>query len=81
MSRRRVIDDDEFEDDPDIDDRDGEETMACPYCRAEIWEGALRCPRCERYLSDEDAPTDRKPWWLIVGVALCLYAVYRWVVG
>jgi hypothetical protein len=26
-------------------------------------------------------PPSRKPWWLIVGVLLCLYAVYRWIAG
>jgi hypothetical protein len=66
-----------FEDDYDAED-DDEPTVACPYCRREIHEDAQRCPYCEKYISEEDAPPSRKPWWIIVGVILCLYAVYRW---
>jgi hypothetical protein len=35
-------------------------------------------PYCERYLSKEDAPRPRKPWWIIVGVVACLCVVYLW---
>ena len=71
---------DDLFDDPSSLDED-EPTIECPYCQAEIHEDAQRCPNCERYVSQEDAPMRRKPWWLIVGAALCLYAVYRWSVG
>ena len=57
------------------------DTNPCPYCARQIHEDSVRCPYCENYLSDEDAHPSRKPWWLIVGVLLCLYAVYRWIVG
>jgi hypothetical protein len=60
------------------DDED-EPTIACPYCRKQIHEDSQRCPYCERYISKEDAPAARKPWWIVIGVALCLYAVYRWM--
>lgn len=63
------------------DDDEGEPTIACPYCRRDIHEDAERCPYCEQYLSDEDAPPSRKPWWIIVGVALCLYVVWLWIGG
>ncbi|NLF68027.1 MAG: zinc ribbon domain-containing protein [Candidatus Anammoximicrobium sp.] len=63
---------------PDADD--DEPTVPCPYCGREIHEESLRCPYCESYLSDVDAPRP-KPWWLVVGVAAGLYAVYRWVVS
>jgi hypothetical protein len=62
---------------PDYDD-DEEPTIPCPHCRREIHEDSDRCPYCERYLSKEDMPPARKPWWLIIGVAVCLYVVYRW---
>jgi hypothetical protein len=39
----------------------------------------VRCPYCEHYISDEDAPPRRRPWWLVIGVVVCLYAVYRWI--
>ena len=65
----------------DDQDDDDDYTMPCPYCRRPIHEDAQRCPYCEQYLSDEDAPTSRKPWWIIVGAVVCLYVVYRWVAG
>jgi hypothetical protein len=77
--------DDEHDDDADWDEladgEDGEPTVACRYCGEEIHEESVRCPHCERYLSDEDAPPSPKPWWIIIGAALGLYAAYRWTVG
>jgi hypothetical protein len=70
---------DEWDDDDDPDD-DEEDTIPCPYCRREIHEDSQRCPFCERYISREDAPPTRKPWWVILGVGACLYVVYRWIV-
>jgi hypothetical protein len=65
---------DDWEDEP--------ATVPCPYCRELIPEDAPRCPYCETYITDEDqaAPPTAKPWWLILGVIACLYAVYRWIV-
>lgn len=65
----------------DEDDGDEPSTIPCPYCRSEIHEDSPRCPRCERYLSREDVPPARKPWWLIAGVIAGLACVYFWVVG
>ena len=75
--------DDEAEDDEDWDneDNDDEPTRPCPYCRRQIHEDSQRCPYCESYISREDAPPGRKPWWLVLGVGACLYVVYRWTVG
>jgi hypothetical protein len=68
-------------DDADERDFDDEEpTIDCPYCGREIHEESQRCPHCENYISAEDAPRSRKPWWIIVGVLLCFYVVYQWVV-
>ncbi len=64
--------------DEDWPDDDDEPTIPCPHCRREILEDAERCPYCEHYLSREDAPPGRKPWWVVVGVIACLYVVYRW---
>ena len=68
-------------DEDDWEEEDESATIPCPYCRREIHEDSERCPYCENYLSQEDAPPSRKPWWLILGAIACLYAVYRWIVG
>ena len=73
--------DGELDDGDGADEDDGEPTMPCPYCGREIHEEAARCPYCENYLTAADSPPQRKPWWLVVGVLACLYAVYRWIVG
>ncbi len=71
-------DDDDPEDPGYPEDDDDEPTIPCPHCRREIHEDSERCPYCARYLSKEDAPPSPKPWWLIIGVAACLYVVYKW---
>jgi hypothetical protein len=88
MAQNYSYDDDDYEEedwggapeaaeDYAADDLD-EPTVPCPYCRREIHEDAERCPHCERYISAEDAPVQRKPWWILIGVALCLYAILSW---
>ena len=66
--------DDWGDDDDDLDD-----TIPCPYCHEPIHEDAQRCPHCEHYISAEDAPPARKPWWIILGVGICLLVVYLWI--
>ncbi len=66
----------------DWDDEDHDEpTVPCPYCKRQILEDSPRCPYCEQYISEEDAPSSRKPVWIIIGALLCLYVVYRWIMG
>ena len=89
MARRARSDDgwdqkhgDDDQDDLDGGDRDDDDTtLPCPYCQRPIYADALRCPYCENYLSDEDAAPARQPWWIAIGVGVCLYLVYRWTVG
>jgi hypothetical protein len=78
---RRVGVEDAWDDDDFSPEDDDESTIACPHCRRQIHEEAERCPYCEKYISEEDAPPARKPWWILIGVGLCLYVVYRWIVG
>lgn len=89
---RRAIEDSDWDqpgdnwepdgDDPDFTPDDDEaEVVPCPYCKREIPEDTPRCPYCENYISGEDTPTARKPWWIIIGAAACLFVVYRWIVG
>jgi hypothetical protein len=67
-------DDDDF-DVPDDDDT----TIPCPYCHRPIHDESVRCPHCGEYISAEEAPRVPRPWWLLVGAAAGLYAVYRMI--
>jgi len=81
---RRLTDDEEWDDgesDAAEASDDDEPTISCFYCKRQIHEDSQRCPYCEHYISEEDAPPARKPWWVILGTLLCLYIVYRWIVG
>ena len=69
------------EEDDEAEDNDDEPTVPCPYCKRQIHEDSERCPYCEQYISTEDAPGGRKPWWIVTGVVLCLYIVFRWIAG
>lgn len=76
---RHVVDDEEWDD--EFDGNDDDLNLPCPHCGESIPEDVARCPYCENYLSDEDAPPVRKPFWIIIGALACLYIVYRWTVG
>lgn len=88
---RRVDGDDWSDDDYDWDDSDDdgengpdedeEASIPCPYCSRQIHEDSPCCPYCGKYISEEDSPPSRKPWWIIIGVVLCLYVIYRWIMG
>ena len=86
MAYRNELPDDDWDDgydaDPfDLEDDEEEPTLPCPYCGEEIHEDAQRCPSCGEYVSSEDRPAARKPWWIIIGALAVMYAVYRWTVG
>ncbi len=74
------LDEREFPDEPvgDDDDED-DETVPCPHCLEPMYEDAVRCPHCGRYQSREDAPR-RYPWWVVIGVLICLALVSRWII-
>lgn len=74
------MDEDSWNDD-EFDEQEEEATIPCPYCKRSIHEDSQRCPYCGNYLSEEDIPSPRKPWWIIVGALLVLYVVYRWIAG
>ncbi len=85
MSRTRHADDDDDDDDEELPEgvyHDDElPTVSCPYCKADILEEAQYCPRCENYLSREDAPPAGKPLWiwvlLIVGTLAMIFSAFQ----
>ena len=72
-------DDEQWQRDDGEWDEDVEPTVPCPYCRREIFEDSPRCPHCGQYISKEDAPPGRRPWWIILGVLLCLLVTWLWM--
>ncbi len=77
---------DDYDDAPDWDDDwwdddESAETIECLHCGDEIYEEAEQCPHCGKYISREDAPAGQKPWWIVAGVVVCLYLVFRWIMG
>jgi len=49
----------------DVDDSD-DGYMPCPHCGATMLEDAEYCPACDRWMTSEDQPDKRHPWWIIV---------------
>jgi hypothetical protein len=71
---------DESDEDGEFGGADEETAMvACPYCRRSIPEDTPRCPYCENYISAEDTPPSRKPWWIVLGALAVAFVVYLWV--
>lgn len=63
-------DDDDADDEAWNDDDDASETVACPACGAEVYEDALRCPRCGEYVTHSTSHFAGRPWWWIaLGIA------------
>lgn len=89
FGHHRNYEDDDGEDLDDADDDydsgyadgddDEEPTVHCPYCRGEVHEEAQKCHHCDHYLSREDSPSERRPWWFYVVIAFCLYTVFQWL--
>jgi hypothetical protein len=64
---------------PDEEEDDDDDTIPCPYCRRAVYADAERCPHCENYLSREDAPPAAKPWWIVIGLLVCLVIAAGWL--
>jgi hypothetical protein len=60
---------------------DDDPTVPCPYCGKEVYDDSPRCPHCGQYISEEDAPPRRTPWWIILGVLLCLCVILVWILA
>lgn len=62
------LDDPEAPNESDMDDGDDDEPegVPCPYCGQTISELAQWCPKCENYISREDAPLrSSHPRWVV----------------
>lgn len=84
MPRRRDADsDDEFDLPEGVyhDEDDDPPTVPCPYCRAELAEDAVRCPRCENYISREDRPAERRGWFFWVMMAAAVGCAAWWLIA
>lgn len=77
----------DYEDDPeepdesdmDSDERDGSvDTVECPSCGRDVYEGAEKCPACGAYMVRESSR--RHPGW-VLWTTLVLLAVigYLWI--
>jgi len=53
-------------------------TEPCPYCGQPVYEDAERCPACENYISQEDAPL-RQSWTFRLLALICLAVAVGWV--
>ena len=86
MPRIRTHDDD-WDDDPYdvsgndelLEDHDDEKLIDCPSCGKPIYEESEQCPKCGTYLDGTDAPPQRRPLWIGLGVALCLLIFFFWI--
>jgi ferredoxin-thioredoxin reductase catalytic subunit len=65
----------------DETDWDDDSTIPCPYCSEDMFDDSPRCPHCGQYITGEDAPAKRPPWWIIIGAILCLLATIVWFIG
>jgi predicted nucleic acid-binding Zn ribbon protein len=66
--------DPEGPDPSEMDEDDEAGTIDCPYCGKEIAEEAEWCPKCGKYLSQDDAPANT-PWWLLIAGAIGILIV------
>lgn len=71
--------DSEFDEDEEASHDDlNDDTNPCPHCGREVYEDAPQCPHCGHYIIKE-LHSRRKPWWIVVGVVVCLYVVVHWM--
>jgi uncharacterized membrane protein YvbJ len=86
MGRYDVAED--YEDDPedpdesDMDEDQGDEfaeTMECPHCGRDVYDGVEQCPHCRQYLLHDHSHPSRKPHWIIwTAVVLLAIIIYFW---
>jgi hypothetical protein len=79
------VNDDDLDDEDyagfDTSGEDDDPTMPCPHCGEDVYDDAEQCPACGQYLTREGAPAATRPWWILIGVAVCLVIVILWMLG
>ena len=74
--------------DDSVDDWDGDEPIDAdnddaddlrPHCGESIHFDSIRCPHCERYLTDETSDRPIGRWVVITAAVLLLVILFRWV--
>lgn len=64
-------DDESWDEDYDDDD-DDDGYIPCPHCGETMLEAADHCPACNRWITSEDLPRKRHPWWVVAMILLLL---------
>ena len=70
--------DSELPDESDVKESQESGTYRCPYCGKEVYEDAIRCPSCHRYVSAEHAKGRHGLQWVVLAVILALAALGIW---
>ncbi len=67
---------------PDEHDADlmdeGEDTVTCPACGADVYAEADQCPTCGYWFTLDEATSSRHAWWsvlVVLAIVLVLVAV------
>lgn len=68
--------------DEETDDGDDDDAyIDCPNCGHAMLEDAGYCPSCEQWITSEGTPRASRPWWVMIGAAVCLLIVLTWIAG
>lgn len=74
------LDDEEYPDPEWTEDANGTPMVHCPHCGLPVYEQAERCPVCGMYITEEEAGTQTKPWWIVIGAVVMLFViVFFWI--
>jgi predicted RNA-binding Zn-ribbon protein involved in translation (DUF1610 family) len=76
------IDDREMPDESDLTGQEDGDVYPCPYCGEEVYEDAIRCPHCQRYVSAADGRPSAFWRWVVVilllgGAAVLIRALMK----
>jgi hypothetical protein len=67
------------EPDPEDEPDGAVDTVACPFCKSQVYEDAEWCPHCRNYIFNDGSFSSNKPLWMIGGVGICLFIVLYWI--